>query len=167
MAINVGRQLHWVNTQIHQSLVKLKNKKVSLLSWPTSNIRRERRWPSSSTLSNSAPCSTGSPSLNNKQFKFVKVVLCETLCAFVSDVTLKINSKMKRIWKGICLWIWLFLNCFKWENVLKPILKKVTILIHTALWTSSSTALRARGSEQVSEIFLPLSSLPRPPGRTC
>ena len=80
VVINVCRKLHWVNTQIHQTLVKLKGKRVSL-SWPTSNIRRERRWPSSSTLSNSAPCSTGSPSLNTKQFKFVKVVVCETLCA--------------------------------------------------------------------------------------
>ena len=28
-------------------------------SWPTWNIRRERMWPSSSILSSSAPCSTG------------------------------------------------------------------------------------------------------------
>ena len=44
---------------------------------------------------------------------------------------------------------------------------KLRLLIHTALWISSSTALRARGSAQVSEIFLHLSSLPRPLGRTC
>ena len=42
VVINNCRKLHWVNTQIHQTLVKLKGKRVSL-SWPTSNIRRERR----------------------------------------------------------------------------------------------------------------------------
>ena len=101
VVINVCRKLHWVNTQIYQTLVKLKGKKDSL-SWPTSNIRRERRWPSSSTLSNSAPCSTGSPSLNTYSSNLNAV----------SDLTLKINSEMKRFWKCICLWIWIFCIAF-------------------------------------------------------
>ena len=66
-------------------------------SWPTLNIRPELRWPSSSILSNSAPCLTGSPPLNTKQFKFAKLVL------IVSDVTLKIEIEMKCIWKGLIM----------------------------------------------------------------